>query len=89
MLTLLHKAARLWRTNIDGPVEFVINEFDCLLWLQAALVFRGLFICGFAYSRSKTAFFKEPILQFQPYIGLFIREVVIGGPRFQQRIYLE
>ncbi len=37
----------------------------------------------------KLPFFKEPILQFQPYIGLFIREFVIRGPIFQERIYRE
>ncbi len=37
----------------------------------------------------KTAFFKETILQFQLYIGIFIREFVIRGPIFQERIYRE
>jgi hypothetical protein len=41
-------------------------------------------ICG-----RKTAFFKEPILKFQPYIGLFIRKFVIRGLIFQERIYRE
>ncbi len=30
MISLLHKASRLQRTNIDGPVEFVITEFHCI-----------------------------------------------------------
>ncbi len=54
------------------------------LTVQAALVIRGLFICG-----SKTAFFEEPILQFKPYIGLFIRGFVIRDPIFKERIYCE
>ncbi len=31
MVTLLHKAPQLLRTNIDGLVEFVIIEFDFTL----------------------------------------------------------
>ncbi len=41
------------------------------------------------FAVQKLPFFEEPILQFQPYIGLFIREFVIRGPIFQERIYLE
>jgi hypothetical protein len=37
----------------------------------------------------KTAFFEEPILQFKPYIGLFIRGFVIRGPVFEERISRE
>jgi hypothetical protein len=37
----------------------------------------------------KTAFFEETILQFKPYIGLFIRGFVIRGPIFEKRIYRE
>ena len=28
--TLQHKPSRLHQTDIDGPVDFVITEFDCL-----------------------------------------------------------
>ncbi len=37
----------------------------------------------------KTAFLEEPILQFKPYIGLFIRSFVIRGPIFEECIYRE
>ncbi len=41
------------------------------------------------FQNEQFAFFKEPILQFQLHIGLFIREFVIRGPIFRERIYRE
>ncbi len=37
----------------------------------------------------KTAFFEEPMVQFKPYIGLFIHGFVIRGPIFEERTYRE
>ncbi len=42
-----------------AQASWLIREY-----IQAPLVNGGLFICGFAYSRSKNWLFKEPILQF-------------------------
>jgi hypothetical protein len=68
-----------------GLFDELIREIE----VQAALAIRGLFICGFAYLRSKNCLLEEPSLQFKPYIGLFIRGFVICGPIFEERIYRE
>jgi hypothetical protein len=49
------------------------------LFLSAVSLIRG----------PKTAFFEEPILQFKPCIGLFIRGFEIRGPIFEEGINLE
>jgi hypothetical protein len=62
---------------------------SCNNALLAAHVIRGVFICGFSYPRSKNCLFEELILQYKPYIGLFIRCFIIRDPVFEERIYRE
>jgi len=43
------------------------------IYIQAALVICGLFICDFAYVRSRNGLFLEPILQFQSSLVFYMR----------------
>ncbi len=48
----------------------------------------GVFISAVSFIRVPySAFFEEPMLQYKPYIGLFIRGFLIRGPIFEERIY--